>query len=165
MNAQQFLNHVIDPTLTMMSELGNYNTKSARMLLLATVAIESDMGLYNQQINGPAVSAFQLEPDTIEQTAAWWDMWPEMTGIVRQISMIYKMDAPNLVLECEVNQRLACLIARGKYAMDLRSLPAHNDKEELFNYYKRVFNSANGASNYQKWCKAWDKHDLDEIIL
>ena len=74
-------------------------------------------------------------------------------------------NADRLVTECEVNSRLACLIARGKYAMDSKRIPSFDDKEGLYQYYKRVFNSDAGASTYTKWCEAWRKHGLDEVVL
>ena len=166
MNAQQTLDVVIKPTLALMSQHGNYDTIHARQLLLATLAIESDLGLYNRQVRGPAVSVFQLEPPTIFDIAKHWDAFPKMVPIIKQISMLHMSpNADRLVTECEVNSRLACLMARGKYAMDSKRIPSFDDKQGLYDYYKRVFNSDAGASTYTKWCEAWRKHGLDEVIL
>lgn len=166
MNSQQMLDVVIVPTLKLMQQHGNYDTIHARMLLLGTVAIESDMGLYNRQVKGPAVSVFQLEPPTIYSIAMNWDAWPSMIGIVQSISMLHMIDTKDrLVTECEVNARLACLMARGKYAMDSERLPSFDDKRGLYDYYKRVYNTEAGASTWHKWCEAWKKHKLDEVVL
>lgn len=165
MNSQQMLDTVIKPTLAMMSEHGKYDNLDSRILMLATAAIESDMGLYNRQIKGPAVSAFQLEPPTINDIARNWDAYPKMTEVLRKISCLYDIKSTNLALECETNQRVACLIARGKYAMDSKRIPGFDDKRGLYEYYKRVYNSAAGASTYMKWCDAWAKHGLDEVVL
>lgn len=164
MKAQQVLDVVIKPTLIEMQKVGNYNTINARMLLLATHAIESDLGLYNRQIKGPAVSPFQLEPSTIIDTARNWDKYPQMTEVVRKLSNIYDYGV-TLVEECETNQRLACLIARGKYAMDSKRLPSFDDKRGLYDYYKRVYNTGEGASNWSKWCESWKKYNLDNVDL
>ncbi|AUR95645.1 hypothetical protein NVP1210O_23 [Vibrio phage 1.210.O._10N.222.52.C2] len=166
MNAQQMHDVVIKPTLELMAQHGNYNTIHARQLLLGTLAIESDMGLYNRQLNGPAVSPFQIEPPTIFDIAKHWDAFPKMVPIIKQISMLHMSpNADRLVTECEVNMRLACLIARGKYAMDSKRLPSFDDKRGLYDYYKRVFNSEAGASTWTKWCDAWRKNKLDEVVL
>ena len=71
---------------------------------LATLAIESEMGLYNRQVRGPAVSVFQLEPPTIFDIAKHWDEFPKMVSIIKQISMLHMSpNADRLVTECEVN--------------------------------------------------------------
>jgi len=49
MDAQQLLDHIIKPTLKYMG--GGYDSKNARMLLLATAAVESNCGQYVKQIN------------------------------------------------------------------------------------------------------------------
>lgn len=166
MNSQQMLDVVIVPTLQLMQQHGNYDTLDARMLLLATIAVESDMGLYNRQIKGPAVSPFQLEPTTIYSTAMNWDAWPKMIGIVKNLSMLHMIDTKDrLVTECEVNSRLACLIARGKYAMDPERIPGFDDKYGLFCYYKRIYNTEAGATTWHKFNEAWKKHGLDEVVL
>lgn len=165
MKAQEHLNTVIRPTLSLMHNLGNYSSPASRILMLGTVAIESDMALYNKQINGPAVSPYQLEPYTINDISRHWDAFPEMTDVIRKISSLYNFIETDLVKECEINQRLACLIARGKYAMDPNPLPDANDVEGLYSYYKRVYNTKDGASTWSSWIKAWRKHGLDNVEL
>jgi hypothetical protein len=166
MNAQQMLDVVITPTLTLMAKHGKYDTIHAKMLMLATLAVESDMGLYSRQIEGPAVSIFQIEPETIFSIAKEWDAFPKMIPIIQSISMLHMSpNSDRLVTECEVNSRLACLIARGKYAMDKGRIPSFDDKEGLYEYYKRIYNTGAGATTWSKWCEAWKKHGLDKVIL
>tara|TARA_R110002020_G_scaffold20846_1_gene70701 strand:+ start:279 stop:437 length:159 start_codon:yes stop_codon:yes gene_type:complete len=50
MQAQQLHDYIIKPTLEYMR--GNYNTPEARLLLLATAAIESDCGYYIKKLTG-----------------------------------------------------------------------------------------------------------------
>ena len=52
--------YIIIPVL---SKLDMYS-ESAANLLLGTAAIESDMGQFLRQINGPALGIYQMEPST-----------------------------------------------------------------------------------------------------
>ncbi len=164
MNAQEYLNYVIDPTLAMMQKEGNYCTDSARMLLLATCAIESDLGLYSRQVKGPAVGHFQVEPPTIKDIVQNWDDYHEMIPIIKQLAPLYNF-GDILIIECEVNPRLSCLFARAKYAMVPKALPSSGDRLGLYNYYKKYYNSTLGASTVEKFYAAWDKHELDRVAL
>ena len=44
----------------------------------------------------------------------------------------------------------ACAMARLKYAMDEEPLPDWRDAAAIYAYYKRIYNTEGGASNFYK---------------
>lgn len=163
MQAKQLLDYIIKPTLKYMG--GNYNSKNAQMLLLATAAIESDCGYYIKQINGPALGIWQMEPDTFHDIFNNCDAVRE-SGFGCKVSELrtdYELeDSP---LSLITSPMYACAVARLKYSMDKAALPNHNEIFEIYKYYKKIYNTPLGASTFQKFQFAWDKNMLDKVKL
>ena len=120
MNSQQLLDYIIKPTLEYMG--GNYNSKNAQMLLLATAAIESKCGHYIKQINGPALGIWQMEPET------HGDIWlncDKLQGYkysdnkVISHRIIALMTSPDNDADTDliVSPMYACAMARLKYSI------------------------------------------------
>lgn len=162
MNAQQLLDHIITPTLKYMG--GNYCTDNARMLLLATAAIESKCGYYIRQVGGPALGVWQMEPATHE------DIW-ENSDVIRKVGFcdkIIELSSPvvsNLEESIILSATYACAMARLKYSMDAEPLPDHNNLMAMYVYYKRIYNTPLGASTYAKFEAAYIACGLDEVTL
>lgn len=164
MNAQQLLDFIIVPTLKSLG--GNYNSKNAQMLLLATAAIESRCGFYIKQIGGPALGIWQMEPNTHS------DIWEHCDALtsgkvsiqVMQLSL-YGEDSESPDDDLIVSPMYACAIARLKYSMDSEALPPYDDEYMIYDYYKRVFNTHLGASTLEKFIDAWLVCDLDNVEL
>ena len=160
MNAQQLLDIIIRPTLELMG--GNYNSKDAQMLLLATAAIESNCGHYIKQMSGPAVGIWQMEPETA------CDIWGNCDAL-KGCGMVDVMDSLSLSGEKDASYNLlfspryACAMARLKYSMDTEPLPVFNDGSALYDYYKRVYNTHLGASTLSKFNNAWVGCGLSEV--
>lgn len=161
MQAQQLLDCIIKPTLKYMG--GNYDSKNARMLLLATAAIESKCGYYIKQINGPALGIWQMEPETYK------DIWAECDALHRTefYNLICDLgvratDGHNGLIESPM---YACAMARLKYSMDIAPLPDCDNIRAVFDYYKRIYNTPAGASTYEKFKQAWIYHNLTAIEL
>ena len=168
MNSQQLLDYIIKPTLEYMG--GNYNSKNAQMLLLATAAIESKCGHYIKQINGPALGIWQMEPET------HGDIWlncDKLQGYkhsdnkVISHRIIALMTSPDNDADTDliVSPMYACAMARLKYSMDKAPLPDHKEIFEIYRYYKRIYNTPLGASTFEKFKSAWFKCELDKIVL
>lgn len=163
MQAQQLLDYIIKPTLEYMG--GNYNSKNAQMLLLATAAIESKCGYYIKQINGPALGIWQMEP------ATHVDIWGNCDALRGdEVSEL----VVNLTLEKSIgghsenlipSPMYACAMARLKYSMDKAPLPSHTEIFEIYRYYKRIYNTPLGASTFDKFRASWNKHELGDIKL
>ena len=163
MDAQQLLDHIIKPTLKYMG--GGYDSKNARMLLLATAAVESNCGHYIKQINGPALGIWQMEPNTHGDINLNCDA-------LRDPKMREKQDAlyTGYHLKAGISGVIslpmyACFMARLKYAMDPAPLPNYDDIEAIYDYYKRIYNTPSGASTYDKFTAAWIANGLHRIKL
>ena len=163
MQAQQLLDYIIKPTLEYMG--GGYNSKDAQMLLLATAAIESDCGFYIKQINGPALGIWQMEPATHDDI---WENCDALKGMHFSASINRLVDDVAWVNEYGnliSNPMYACAMARLKYSMDKAPLPSHKEIFEIYRYYKKIYNTPLGASTFQKFQFAWDKHCLGKVKL
>ncbi len=173
MNAKQLHDYIIKPTLEYMG--GNYNTPEARLLLLATAAIESDCGYYIKQVNGPALGIWQPEPATHD------DIWSNCDALkskgngqgnvlahrVRQLTL---SPDNNCHTDLIVSPMYWCAMARLKYSMDSKPLPKVTGNRKLdeisfFDYYKRVYNTHLGASTFEKWQVKCEKHNIFEVDL
>lgn len=162
MDAQQLLDYIIKPALGYME--GNYNTKNAQILLLATAAIESNCGYYVKQINGPALGIWQTEPATHIDILTNCDAVSPIDTL--QLFNLRLQEDEEFLHDNLIESPLyACAIARLKYAMDSEPLPDYRDKEAIYKYYKRVFNTEHGASTWEKFKKAWAINKLDEVML
>ena len=159
MDAQQLHDHIIKPTLQYMG--GNYDSKDARFLLLCTAAIESKCGHYIKQINGPALGIWQMEPNTESDILLNCDAikvngnrWLQGLGLC----------ATNQ-LWLTVSPMYACAMARLKYSMDKEPLPDRHDIKEVYDYYKRIYNTPAGASTYEKFCSALANCKIEQVKL
>lgn len=163
MNAQQLLDHIITPTLKYMG--GNYCTDNARMLLLATAAIESKCGYYIKQVGGPALGVWQMESATHD------DIWVNCDALfksrfkLRIVRMAFKKSPLSVHENMIVSPMYACAMARLKYSMDAEPLPDHNNLMAMYVYYKRIYNTPLGASTYAKFEAAYIACGLDEVTL
>lgn len=165
MKSQQLLDYIIKPTLRYMG--GNYDSKNARMLLLATAAIESKCGYWVKQVDGPALGIWQMETETHD------DIWRECDAI-RDGVFFYKLKGlvplPRSGQMPEYYDLIkipmyACAMARLKFSMDIEPLPAHDDQYAIYEYYKRIYNTHKGVSTFEKFKGAWESCDLDRVEL
>jgi len=162
MDAQQLLDCIIKPTHKYMG--GNYESKNANFLLLCTAAIESNCGYYIKQIGGPALGPWQMEPATHD------DIWSECDALYGNLGQIL----PNLTNACFgcvkpiyiiTNPMYACAMARLKYSMDVAPLPDHNNLRDVYDYYKRIYNTPLGASTWAKFKQAIINNKILEVQL
>jgi len=175
MKSQEYLDYIIKPTLNKMSHYGGYNSPSARLLNLCTYAIESDMGLYNRQLNGPACGPGQMEPETLISIMKNCDALrnPGFLSLIRDfMHRSVNINLPNelMHLYLETSPQFADAMMRLKYAMDSEPLPGVTgnrkvDEMNFYGYYKRVYNTDAGASTFQKWQIKCEKHKVFEVKL
>ena len=168
MHPQQLLDHIIVPTLKYMG--GNYDSKNARMLLLATAAIESKCGYYIKQIGGPALGIWQMEPNTEG------DIWKncDALGVTGFHDLICNLVVDNGTPHSKskwtdgdliYSPVYACAMARLKYSMDSAPLPDHNDIEAVYREYKRIYNTPLGSSTYEKFLSAMANNHIMDVVL
>lgn len=166
MNSQQLHDHIIKPTLEYMGK--SYNTPEARLLLLATAAIESDCGYYIKQVNGPALGIWQMEINTHV------DIWENCDSLRNSDLAIsigkLEIESPVNISELITSPAYACAMARLKYSMDSEPLPKItgvriDDEISFYEYYKRIYNTKHGKSTFTKWQIACEKHNIFEVKL
>ena len=173
MNPEQLLDLIITPTHKYMG--GNYQSDSADLLSLCTTAIESDCGYYIKQVNGPALSIWQMEPLTHN------DIWYNCDALKINYlgSLFHKIlslsfgdeTTPVDIGHTDLidSPKYACAMARLKYAMDEYPLPKVTgdrklDEVNFYEYYKRVYNTELGKSTFSKWQIKMEKHNIFEIF-
>lgn len=147
-DAKQFKLYIIVPTL---AKLGLYSD-SAVNLLLGTCAQESQMGTYLKQINGPALGIYQEEPASHDDV---WDNYlkykPDLAGKVLAID---SRDTNNLI----INLSYATAIARIQYLRAPCPFPAADDLVGLASYYKRYYNTEQGAATVDEFIDNYKRY-------
>lgn len=150
------LNYVIRPTLKGMGD--KYAADGADILLLATLAQESHCGYWLHQVGGPALGPYMIEPYT-----HWlvWD-WAKRNA-TDQVPHI-QPDDKKLITDL----RYATTIARLLYASWGINMPGNGrDNQwqayELWDKYKRQYNSYLGAATYEQFRDNW--HDYVAPVL
>lgn len=132
---EEALTHV-DPDLA---------TPAAINLLLGTAAQESGFGKYFKQKAGPAVGAFQMEPNTFEWLKArYGDKYPQIQG----------RGAP----EMKWDLRLAILMARLRYLVYPVPLPPENDIEAIADYWKVAYNTKLGKGTKEQFVENYRRY-------
>ena len=165
MDAQQLLDYIIKPTLKFMG--GGYDSKNARMLLLATAAVESNSGHYIKQIKGPAMGIWEMEPLTHEDIWCNCDFLRKPANVRLINSMRLDLKDHEGSYNLMVSPMYSCAMARLKYAMDPAPLPEYKNghMEYIWQYYKRIYNTDSGATTYRKFNQAWYDNGLDKVVL
>lgn len=140
LNIKQFRESIIHPALT---NLLLYS-KEAEELLVFTCANESNGGEYLYQLNGQALGIYQMEPRTYN------DIWqnylrnhPSLTmRLLSNFNAGYMPEEDRLIYDL----RFATAMARIFYARIPEPLPSANDIDAIWNYYKRYYNTYDGAA-------------------
>lgn len=125
-------------------------------LLLGTAATESDFGKITKQVNGPALSIFQIEPTTHDDI--WRNYLPNYPKLTKKINKTLWFGIPKLV-QLRYNIKYATLIAYVQYKRACTktgyTIPSHKDPWSLAWMWKKYFNTKNGKGTttrfYQKY--------------
>jgi len=172
MNAQQLHDHIIKPTLKYMG--GRYNSVEARFLLLCTAAIESDCGHFIKQVGGPALGIWQIEPATHNDIWQNCDALKSDFGqVIRNLAPLYSKLADNDLIDAP---KYACAMARLKYSMTPKALPAYNggtdlDLDMFYRYYKTYYHGVDhngnelGRSTLSKWRSSIERNGVLKVEL
>lgn len=150
MEGRDFLINVLRPTLI---QLDMYSL-SAEKLLYMTAAHESMGFRHRRQIEGPALSFFQIEPATFKDL--WFrylEMRPELKDRVRPfLTFRPQIELEDYLLDqLENNDAFACAIARIKYWTIPAPLPAPDDLEGMAYYAKMYYNTPKGKATQEKY--------------
>lgn len=151
-DAQQLRKYIVRPSL---KECGLYS-QSAENLLMGTIAVESDMGSFIVQKNGPALSPWMVEPDTHKDIYLNFLSYNSKIREIILETCHYQVMPPHSVLI--ENLSYACLIARLVYYRDEEPLPDCDDIEGLAQYWKRVYNTKYGKGKVEDFIKKYNKY-------
>lgn len=157
MNAEQFRNLVVKPTLWDMAEVfPGADNPMAVELLMGTAAHESHLGTYLAQVGGPALGVYQMEPVTHK------DLWrnylagrPPRSGWVMD-RIVFADTRTDEVSDSALvgDLRYATVMARLAYYRHSFDWPDPLDPdwlERLGEIWKRFYNTASGKGTVSQF--------------
>lgn len=149
MDAHAFRMDIIRPAL----KVTDLWSQSAENLMLGTALAESNLDVVKQMGGGPALSFFQIEPNTYNDVIRYLNLARNKRLRESILAACYTDLFPEA--SCLAwNMRLATLIARVKYWMKAESLPPPGDIEGLANYWLVHYN-AGGKGTVEHFIQAW----------
>lgn len=139
----QLRDYIIIPAL----EAVDLGGDAAVQLILGTADIETRL-CYIKQINGSALSLWQIEPATyLDITSRMLSKYPKLTK--KALDYLGRSTFPNVEMLMG-DLYLGVIIARFKYYLDPSPLPQANDYKVMAAYWKRIYNTNKGAGNVEK---------------
>ena len=149
LNCTQFRTLIIEPVL---SKLQCYS-KDAEELLVFTCAAESMGGTYLHQVKGPALGIYQIEPNT------YTDIWVNYIRARNRLAMILALnfncnkipDPERLIYDLH----FATAMTRIFYLRVTEAIPAHDDIDGIWSYYKKYYNTEKGKANKEESIKKY----------
>lgn len=150
--AADFRAYVVTPALAVLDPAGVPYSLVAADLLMATAAVESQLGSYLAQRGGPALGVFQIEPESLSRL--WADLTPPQLAAVRSV-----MTPQSPVTQMATNLVFAAAICRLFYWHDPMPLPPHT-AAGLWSMYKTVWNTAAGATTEAEFTAALRLTDI-----
>jgi hypothetical protein len=130
---------------------------NAEELLCATCAQESHMGTYRQQVNGPALGIYQMEPGDFEDI---WRNYLVYHGTLKNNVLGLVPDSVN-AQAMVFNDRFATAMARVHYLRLPKALPAPTDLQGLWLTYKVGYNSVHGAATQDQFNNNYKRYVTD----
>ena len=158
-NADWLENSVINRTLKNI----NLYSVDASKLILYTAGHESLMGKYDRQINGPALSIYQIEPDTFNY------LIEKHQNIIKKMGYYFSLPAPEEMLN---DLALSTAVCRFKYMETSEPLPKHDNLHAIAVYWKKHYNTELGRgtidefieNNKKFFIEAKKKNDCNQEI-
>ena len=145
----QFRSLIIEPVL---SKLRLYS-KNAEELLVFTCAAESLGGTYLQQVKGPALGVYQMEP------ATYTDIWVNYIRARNQLATLMAMHfGCNRIPEVErliYDLHFATAMSRIHYLRMPGNLPDAKDVDGMWEYYKKYYNTEKGKAKKEESIKKY----------
>lgn len=150
LRAKLFLINTIKPVL---KEMGLFSP-SASKLLLGTAIQESSL-IHRKQIEGRALSYFQIEPDTHD------DLWknylayrPELAAKVSQF--LSETEKNEKLRALKDNDRYAAAMARIYYYRLPEALPPFDDLAKMAEFWKVHYNTGGGDGESYQFIDNWN---------
>lgn len=144
--------HVISSTLDHLK----LNSVAAIQLLLGTAAVESCMGRYLKQQKGPALGIYQIEPFTHFDICNY--LATRQQTLRHRVKQLRAEIPGNLDLQLITNLMYATAIARVIYYRIPEPLPHAHDIEGMARYWKRYYNTEQGAGTLTQFLECYDRY-------
>lgn len=142
-------NLIVRPVL---KHLGMHSEAAERLVWITGIA-ESRLR-YIEQVRGPALSWWQIEPDTSDWL--WFDYLQRRSEIRERVE---DYAAPHPITDqLAWNQALACALCRVRYWTVPANLPAADDADGMGKYWKDHYNTAGGAGDPAKFAELYRQH-------
>lgn len=149
---RDFMEWVIYPSL---DYLDLPNKEQACMLLLGTALQESKLKAV-EQVGGPALGYFQMEPNTHS------DLWGYLAGLPRARESILRLIGIDPLRQLvpdpvflKINPLYAAMMARVFYWRKAEPLPSADDILGQARYYKRHWNTVAGKATEYEYVSNW----------
>lgn len=148
-NSSQLHQQVIAPALSVLG-LGG---QAAEELLTGTCLQESDGGFYLHQLGqGPAIGIFQMEPRT--HNDLWASYLSRRADLSTKVSLLL-LPGMQPLDQLAGNLLYAAAMARLLYYRVPEALPPAGDIAAQAAYYKRWYNTAQGAASVESYLTRW----------
>lgn len=142
MTPDQFRKHVVSPVLAKMDMW----SMDAENLLVGTAIHESDGMRRITQYNGPALSYYQIEPDTLDDLYNNFLVYrPEMKELLDDFKIPSLSNNYNLMM----NAAYATAAARLQYYRVKEAIPKSLEGQAA--YWKKYWNTEKGAGTDQQY--------------
>jgi hypothetical protein len=140
LNINQFRELIVQSSL---NDLLLYSIEAVELLVF-TCAVESLGGTYIKQVNGPALGIYQMEPITYN------DIWHNFIIPDTKLSLrlFNSFDVNRMPSEARLiyDLRYATAMTRIFYLRIQEPLPSASDVNAIWEYYKKYYNTSNGAA-------------------
>lgn len=151
MDARQFYDYAVCPAI---DAVALPNSSAAEQLVMGTVAQESEFVAIHQYGGGPAVGICQMEPVTLNSLAEWLaSKQPDLMARVSRLAI----PGMSWVDQLPGNLYLSVALCRADYWRVPYALPALNDLEAQWLYYKQYYNSYQGAATREQYAGNWNR--------
>ena len=147
----QFTELVIIPAL----ESLQLNSKAAQELLLGTAIQESGLRYLHQLGDGPALGLFQMEPATHDDI--WENYLAYRATLAQKIPGTGGSAIRRKAVEMVGNLWYAAGMCRVHYLRAPEPLPEAGDLEGQAAYWKKWYNTAQGAGTVEHYIRNWRK--------
>lgn len=150
-NVSQLRHEIIRPTLTRCLLW----SQKAENLIVGTGLVESEFS-YLRQIEGPAISFWQLEPPTITWLLARLSNDREL--FLRVKNTLHYADLPTDPINIIGNIPYACILARLKYWFDPTPLPDEDNILQQAKYWAKIYNTLNKKEDIERYVRLYDRY-------
>jgi len=157
MKAKTLLEYIITPALDELAfVVKNINGLNSKQFMLAVAAQESHCGEYFRQINGVALGIWQIEPSTND------DLYQNYLCYHQEIDPILSQYYTPLMPCPHIQSPMYnCSIARLCMYRYRDPMPELNDKEGMWQFYKKRYNSSQGKATQNQWNENWERYVKD----